>query len=70
AKASGNVDPDEFDETQAAWKEFATKEASLHATLVSGGSMEPMVYADTLTDLTKTRLEQIKWWADLEEGDT
>ena len=68
AKASGNVDPDEFDDTQNAWKEFAAKEASLHAALVSGGSMEPMVYADALTDLSKARVEQIKWWAALDEG--
>ncbi len=70
AKGSGNVNPDAFDEAQAAWKDFAIKDASLHAALVSGGSMEPMVYADALADLTKSRLEQIKWWAALEEGQT
>jgi hypothetical protein len=68
AKASGNVDPDDFDEAQAAWKEFAVKEASLHAALVPGGSMGPMVYANSLTDLTKSRLERVKWWSELEEG--
>jgi uncharacterized protein YecT (DUF1311 family) len=68
-RSNADVDPKLLDASQAAWEKFVQSECSLHANLVAGGSMEPMVYAGRKNDLTKERIAQLNWWLEREEGD-
>ncbi len=68
-KNHGEVDASLFDKSQDAWKDYATKEAELHASLVAGGSMYSMIWASAKEEETRRRMETLRWWADRAEGD-
>ncbi|UIY31010.1 lysozyme inhibitor LprI family protein [Neorhizobium galegae] len=68
-KERGEIDTILLDETQEAWKIFATKEAELHASLVSGGSMYSMIWGNTKAEEIRRRIETLRWWIEKEEGD-
>ena len=63
------VDGDLLRQSQDAWSAYAEKEANLHASLVLGGSMYPMVWASAKAEVVKHRIEVLRWWVDREEGD-
>jgi uncharacterized protein YecT (DUF1311 family) len=65
----GNINSGLLDAAQAAWQTFAECEARLHAHVVSGGSMEPMVYAATKSELVRLRSEQLRWWLERQDDD-
>lgn len=68
-KEHGEVDASLFDRSQDAWKDYATKEAELHASLVAGGSMYSMIWASAKQEETRRRMETLRWWAERREGD-
>lgn len=55
--------------SQTAWEEYADKEADLHASLVEGGSMYPLIWASTKNEVTEQRIKNLSWWLKKEEGD-
>ena len=65
----GDVDGDLLSKSQEAWSAYANREADLHASLVQGGSMYPMVWASAKAEATKQRIGVLRWWIDREEGD-
>lgn len=56
-------------ESQRAWEIFAEREADLHASLVEGGSMYPMIWASAKADVTRERIKALKWFEERGEGD-
>ncbi|TPI53357.1 DUF1311 domain-containing protein [Mesorhizobium sp. B3-1-7] len=66
---SGAVDGGALKKSQKAWSRYADREADLHASLVSGGSMYPMVWASAKSDITKSRIDALRWWITREEHD-
>jgi uncharacterized protein YecT (DUF1311 family) len=64
-----DVDQVALKDSQAAWEVFADAEASLRASLVQGGSMYGSVWASAKSSVVRTRIEQLRWWLDREEGD-
>lgn len=67
-KERGEVDTGMLDATQEAWDVYATKEAELHASLVEGGSMYPMIWAGAKEEEIRRRMESLRWWLEREEG--
>lgn len=49
---------------QATWKKYADGQASLAASLVEGGSMQPMLYASELERLTSQRYAELRDYQD------
>ncbi|GHC73667.1 lysozyme inhibitor LprI family protein [Limoniibacter endophyticus] len=56
-------------DTQRAWITFRNKECAFQANLTEGGSSQPMVKLQCMADLTKQRVDQLKYYANCEEGD-
>ncbi|MCB8819552.1 lysozyme inhibitor LprI family protein [Microvirga rosea] len=54
---------------QSKWELFSDSEANLHAALVEGGSMYPLVWASAKQELVRQRSDQLQWWLEREEGD-
>lgn len=55
--------------SQEAWDTYACKEADLHASLVEGGSMYPLIWASAKVELVEARIKALRWWLSREEGD-
>jgi uncharacterized protein YecT (DUF1311 family) len=68
-RTRGEVDGEAFEASQKAWETYADAEAALHAALVQGGSMYPMVWASQKAQVTRARIEALRWWLEREEGD-
>jgi uncharacterized protein YecT (DUF1311 family) len=64
----GEVDSKAFEASQKAWETYADAEAALHAALVQGGSMYPMVWASRKALIARGRIEALRWWLEREEG--
>jgi uncharacterized protein YecT (DUF1311 family) len=64
----GEADNDLLKASQDAWTAYAKADANLHASLVGGGSMQPMVRAIQMTELTRARITSLRWWLEREEG--
>jgi uncharacterized protein YecT (DUF1311 family) len=63
----GEADTELLRTSQDAWVYYANAEADLHASLVAGGSMHPMVWANHKTELTRARIKDLRWWLEREE---
>jgi uncharacterized protein YecT (DUF1311 family) len=68
-RTRGEVDNQALEASQKAWETYADAEADLHAALVQGGSMYPMVWASQKALITRARIEALRWWLEREEGD-
>lgn len=68
-KEKGDVDLQLFRNSQDAWVNYAESDAELRASLVNGGSMRPMVWAEQMTELTCARIKSLRWWLEREERD-
>lgn len=66
---SGTVDNNALKKSQKAWAKYADREADLHASVVSGGSMYPMVWAAAKSDVIKSRVDALRWWITRMEHD-
>lgn len=64
-----DVTPELLEKSQIAWLEYADREAELHASLVEGGSMYPMVWASAKSEVVRHRIHDLQWWINREEGD-
>ncbi len=64
----GKADSDLLKASQDAWTDYAKADANLRASLVGGGSMQPMVWAIQMTELTRARITSLRWWLEREEG--
>lgn len=64
-----DVTADLLKKSQLAWLEYADREAELHASLVEGGSMYPMVWASAKSDIVRHRIDELQWWINRDEGD-
>ncbi|NUJ79930.1 DUF1311 domain-containing protein [Methylocystis sp. FS] len=64
----GEADIDLLKASQDAWADYAEADANLRASLVGGGSMQPVVWAIQMTELTRTRIAGLQWWLEREEG--
>ncbi|WP_367717167.1 lysozyme inhibitor LprI family protein [Nitratireductor sp. GISD-1A_MAKvit] len=56
-------------DAQRAWIRFRDAECALATLSVRGGSIEPMIRAQCLQELTETRARQLEELAQCEEGD-
>lgn len=56
-------------DSQEAWKRYVEVDCKLRASVVTGGSMYPMVYATEQKRLVDRRIEDLRWWIEREEGD-
>lgn len=65
----GDVERSALRDNQTKWQAYAESEATLHASLVKGGSMHPMIWASTKSNVVKQRIRDLQWWLDREEGD-
>ena len=63
------ADVDLLKASQEAWSAYAESQCRLRANLVDGGSMYPMVLAEEKTELIRSRIEDLRWWIDREEGE-
>jgi uncharacterized protein YecT (DUF1311 family) len=54
--------------SQRAWAAYCEAEASLHASLVEGGSMWPQIYWSEWSSLAEERNARLKWWIERQEG--
>ncbi|PWB84496.1 MAG: hypothetical protein C3F11_00970 [Methylocystaceae bacterium] len=63
-----DVNPELLERSQIAWLEYANREADLHASLVEGGSMYPMVWASAKSEVVRHRIDELQWWLNREEG--
>ena len=59
SKLSG-INAKTMGECNAKWEEFANLQASVVASQVEGGTMEPMVWASAKKELVQDRVEQLK----------
>ncbi len=59
AQKLDGIDVDWLNKIQQLWQEFSDEEASLVASQVDGGSMQPMIWAFTKQVLVENRIEQI-----------
>lgn len=64
----GDADIGLLKTSQDAWADYAKADADLHASLVGGGSMQPMVWAIQMAELTRARINSLQWWLEREEG--
>jgi uncharacterized protein YecT (DUF1311 family) len=64
-----DVNPELLEKSQIAWLEYADREADLHASLVEGGSMYPMVWASAKSEVVQHRIDELRWWINREEGE-
>jgi uncharacterized protein YecT (DUF1311 family) len=67
-RTRGDVDSEAFEASQKAWETYADAEAALHAALVLGGSMYPMIWASQKALVTRARTVALRWWLEREEG--
>ncbi|SCB40748.1 Uncharacterized conserved protein YecT, DUF1311 family [Rhizobium multihospitium] len=58
-----------LDRSQEAWWNFANAEAEYRASLVAGGTLQPVVRAGSLVTESRRRIETLQWWAEREESD-
>ena len=65
----GEIDGEKLAASQAAWEAYADSEAQLHASLVEGGSMYPLIWATSKAEVTRERVNRLRWWLEREEGD-
>jgi len=70
-KISGlsDVDKEKFKVSQQAWEAYCDAESRLHASLVEGGSMWPLLYSSTKAELIRERSTRLKWWVERQEGE-
>jgi uncharacterized protein YecT (DUF1311 family) len=68
-RARGELDEKKLAASQAAWDAYADSEATLHASLVEGGSMFPLIWAASKAEVTRERVNRLRWWLEREEGD-
>src|SRR3546814_9587471 len=66
----GELSPDALADNHRLWMEFAESEANLHASLVEGGSMMPMVWHSAKAEAIRDRIKKHRWWLDREEDET
>lgn len=59
-KSLNGLDHQKFDELQEAWENFANQQASLVASQVEGGSMQPMIWAGEKSSLLRERSSQLE----------
>lgn len=55
---------DQLVEAQLRWLKFRDAEADAKAAVYEGGSMAPLIRAQTLTELTRARTQELKGWLD------
>ena len=55
--------------SQRAWRDYERAECSFETNRTVGGTINPVMVTDCVTDLTKQRLARLKAQADCEEGD-
>jgi uncharacterized protein YecT (DUF1311 family) len=67
------LDPDMSDArliaAQAAWEDYRQKQAEYRAGHHEGGSIAPMLYAEELENVTRARIDRLRWFLEREEGD-
>jgi uncharacterized protein YecT (DUF1311 family) len=68
-RARGEIDEKRLAASQATWETYADSEATLHASLVEGGSMYPLIWATSKAEVTRERVNRLRWWLEREEGD-
>jgi uncharacterized protein YecT (DUF1311 family) len=68
-RARGEIEEKRLAASQTAWEVYADTEATLHASLVEGGSMYPLIWAASKAEVTRERLNRLRWWLEREEGD-
>ncbi|WP_411906267.1 lysozyme inhibitor LprI family protein [Rhizobium mayense] len=56
-------------QSQKAWENFARAEAEYRASLVAGGTLEPVVRAGSMAIESLRRIETLQWWAERKESD-
>jgi len=56
-------------QSQKAWETFAAAEGEYRASLVAGGTLQPVVRASALAIESRRRIETLRWWAEREEYD-
>ena len=67
-KTRGEVEHSLIDKFQEAWNAYADREADMHASLVEGGSMYPLVWASAKAEVVDQRIKSLRWWISREEG--
>ena len=67
--ARGEPDSAKLAASQEAWERYADADAKLHASLVEGGTMYPLIWATQKTVLTKARIKALRWWLERSEGE-
>ena len=65
---TGEPDNAKLEESQKAWVTYCEAEANLHASLVEGGSMWPLIYWSERSSLINERNARLRWWLEREEG--
>jgi Uncharacterized protein conserved in bacteria len=68
-QARGELDEKKLAASQAAWDAYANSDAALHASLVEGGSMYQLIWAASKAEVTRERVNRLRWWLEREEGD-
>ncbi len=58
----GDTDAELIDTSQEAWINYARAASDLHASVVVGGSMYPMVWSNQMAELTRARTKSLQWW--------
>lgn len=68
-RKKGDAEAASLHASQDAWTQYADADANLRASLVAGGSMHSMIWATHKTELTRTRIKELRWWLEREEYD-
>jgi uncharacterized protein YecT (DUF1311 family) len=58
-----------LEDAQNCWTSYRDAQCALRADLTRGGSMSGLLWLHEARDLTKTRLDQMRWYLDREEGE-
>ena len=69
ARSTTDLNKRAFFISQKTWQKFCDAEARLHASLVEGGSMWPLLYYSACTELVEERVKQVRWWIDRDEAE-
>lgn len=64
-------DPDLLEQSQKLWSEYRRCEAELRSGInqPSPGSIAPMIYFNEMSELSRQRNKQLRWWLEREEGE-
>ena len=66
-QARGELDEKKLAASQAAWDAYANSDAALHASLVEGGSMYQLIWAASKAEVTRERVNRLRWWLEREK---